>query len=303
MERYARGSRGGAADRAFWLKTHDGGPYAMDRIQRGETYIENLSASLLGGIQPRRFVELQGLTSDGLLQRFLPVMLKPSEFTLDRPADDQNYQGCIRTLIGLRPDTLSLTDPAITALESLRKHLHELERASTGLAVGFDSFIGKLPLAAGALALILYVVDNPSDQIIAFGAINESTIEKVQRIVIDFLIPHAREFYRTNEAATDGDRIQQLASYILTCGKQRVVASDLTSNVASMRGLGLREVNERVSPLVAAGWLAPDDYRAPIVHGWSVDNNVAGQFAERKRREEERKAAVARLMGSPRKSG
>jgi hypothetical protein len=297
MERYARGSRSGAADRAFWLKTHDGGPYAMDRIARGETYIENLSASLIGGIQPRRFAELQGLTSDGLLQRFLPVILRPGEFTLDRPTDDRDYENCIRALIGMSPCTLMLTDQAIVALESLRKHLHELERASAGLAIGFGSFIGKLPEAAGALTIILHSIENK------FNVVDESTIEKVRRIVVNFLIPHAMEFYRTSEATTDGDRLQQLASYILTSGNKRFVASDFTSNVASMRGLGLKEVNERVSPLVAAGWLCPEDYRAPILHAWVLGKDVAAQFAERKKLEEERKAAIARLMGSPRKSG
>ena len=45
----------------------------MARISRGETYIGNLSVSLMGGIQPARLGELRGLTSDGLLQRFVPV--------------------------------------------------------------------------------------------------------------------------------------------------------------------------------------------------------------------------------------
>jgi Protein of unknown function (DUF3987)/Primase C terminal 2 (PriCT-2) len=297
MERY--GSRGaGATDRAFWLKTHDGGPYAMDRISRGENHIENLSASLLGGIQPKRFAELKGLTSDGLLQRFLIVILRPGEFTLDSPADDRDYESFIRTLIELKPHTLLPTEAALAALESLRKHLHELERAAAGLAFGFGSFIGKLPLAAGALTLILHLADNPPN-----STVEEQTIEKVRRIVIDFLIPHAREFYRASETATDGDRLQQLASYILTSGKKRFLASDFTSNIASMRGLGLKEVNERVSPLIAAGWLDPDHYKALIVHGWTVNDNVATQFAERKQQEEARKAAIAELMGSPRKSG
>jgi hypothetical protein len=35
------------------------------------------------------------------------------------------------------------------------------------------------------------------------------------------------------------------------------VASDLTSNVADLRGLTVDEFNERLSPLIAGGWLDP----------------------------------------------
>jgi hypothetical protein len=52
------------------LQAYDGGPYTIDRVVRGETFIPNLSISLIGGIQPARLAELHGLTSDGLLQRF-----------------------------------------------------------------------------------------------------------------------------------------------------------------------------------------------------------------------------------------
>jgi hypothetical protein len=80
MEKYAS-ARGAGADRGFWLKAYDGGAYSIDRVSRGETWIENLSVSLIGGIQPARLAEIHGLTSDGLLQRFLPVMLGPSART------------------------------------------------------------------------------------------------------------------------------------------------------------------------------------------------------------------------------
>ena len=59
------------------------------------------------------------------------------------------------------------------------------------------------------------------------------------------ILPHAFAFYRTAEAAAGGDRLQRLASYILTSGKPRIVASDLTSNIADLRGLTVDELNER----------------------------------------------------------
>ena len=70
MEKYS--ARGSGVDRAFWLKAFDGGPHAVDRISRGSKFVPNLSASLIGGIQPQKLAEMHGLTADGLLQRLFP---------------------------------------------------------------------------------------------------------------------------------------------------------------------------------------------------------------------------------------
>src|SRR5262249_16410891 len=51
MDKYV-GHRGAAMDRGFWLQAWNGGGYALNRIGRGSHVFENLSASILGGIQP-----------------------------------------------------------------------------------------------------------------------------------------------------------------------------------------------------------------------------------------------------------
>ena len=299
MEQYARGG-GSAAHRAFWPKAYDGGGFAIDQIVRGEMYVENLSVSLIGGIQPARLAELKGLTSDGLLQRFNAVMMREGGLALDRLADSAAYNELIRTLIEARHNQLDLSKDAHPRLDELRSHIHSIEIASHGLAGGFDTFVGKLAGVAGTLALILTVADDPTGKNWGFGGVSAATIEKVRRIVIDFLIPHAYEFYRSNEAATDGDRLRQLASYVLTSGETRFTASDFTSNVASMRGLKLRDVNERVSVLVAADWLDPE-IRGLDNRSWKLNEYVIQQFEKRRQLEEEQKQKIAALMGSPRK--
>lgn len=62
-------------DRSFYIECFDGnGKYTFDRIGRGHLYIENLSLSLLGGIQPSRIKPvikdaISGTGNDGLIQR------------------------------------------------------------------------------------------------------------------------------------------------------------------------------------------------------------------------------------------
>ena len=84
FERYTTGQAG----RAFYLSAWNGGTYLKDRVGKGKTdadaeiCVDNLALSILGGIQPELLTKLGDLTSDGLLQRFIPVLMKPA-----KPAD------------------------------------------------------------------------------------------------------------------------------------------------------------------------------------------------------------------------
>jgi hypothetical protein len=299
MEKYSGTSRGAGADRAFWLQAFDGGLYIVDRIKRGETHIGNLSVSLVGGIQPARLAELHGLTSDGLLQRFIPVMMGPSKLAEDRHCDDAAYDRLVQELISAKPRRFVFDDDALLVMNLLRRELHDLEQTSGGLADGFQAFVGKLAGLSGALAIILHMAADPQANVAR--DIDASTASRVRNIVLNFILPHAFEFYRTAEGTTNSDRLKRLASWILTSNQTMITARDVTRNVACLRGLSLFELNERISPLVAGGWLDPAD-RTPVNKAWRISPDVAHQFAKQREVEDKRKARVAQLMGSPRKN-
>jgi hypothetical protein len=140
-------------------------------------------------------------------------------------------------------------------MTTLQVHLHHLEQVGEALSEGFEGFVGKLAAYAGALTIILHLVDNPKEAVRNF--IGRPVVEKVDRVIRDFLLLHAHEFYSQGEG--EGERLRKLASYVLTCGKGRLRLADLTNNVRDCRGLTVLAINERVSPLVAGGWLAPNE--------------------------------------------
>jgi Protein of unknown function (DUF3987) len=300
MEKYG-GGKAANSDRAFWLEAYNGGPHVVDRIKRGTQAVENLSASILGGIQPDKLAEIHGLTNDGLLQRFIPVMTRGGRFRVDAPADTSDYDHLIERLMKMQPATVNLADDAHPVMEELHRHLHDLQQVGEGIAQGFAGFVGKLQGYAGSLALVLHLISAPEGSMLVY----RQTVEDVMKLVLDFILPHAREFYRTADTVTDGDRIKRIASWILTSGVTMVTARDLTRNVTGMRGLAARDIHARVSPLVAGGWLLPYQPQPHPEYNtkWEVTPAVARQFEARKRKEERRKAEVARLMNSPRKSG
>ena len=101
IEKY--GGKGGAADRAFYLRLYNGGSYIVDRVNRGSYQIDNASICLVGGIQPERLREIaNSFSDDGMLQRITPVFLSPSQVGCDEPIPDvaARYEQLINDLSG-----------------------------------------------------------------------------------------------------------------------------------------------------------------------------------------------------------
>jgi len=264
---------------------------ATNRIGRGEIFIENLSVTLLGCIQPERLAEMQGLTSDGLLQRFIPTMMGLPTFTQDHPYDDEHYNKLVRELIFAKPERLIMDDAALEIITNLRHHLFKIEQTSSGLATGFQTWIGKLHGIAGTLALFLHMAHDP--QLGATYPVEANTAEDVRRLMLDFIVPHGLEFYQQGSGS---EKLRSIASWILTSGAKRLVASDLTTNITDCRGLSLRQIQDRISPLIAGGWLIPVEERSPLCRAWFVTPQVHTQLAKQTKIELERKTALATLL-------
>jgi hypothetical protein len=224
--------------------------------------------------------------------------MRASTLPQDRESDDRDdYQALVYKLIRAKHQRLLLSDFALTLMHELRAHLHQLEQAAAGLADGLQAFIGKLPGIAGRLAVILHMAANPES---TAREIAGHTVAQVRTLIVDFIVPHAVEFYRSTEELTDGERLRKIASWIVTSQQQTVTSRDLIRNVACLRGVSVLDLGTFVSPLVAAGWLEPVQ-QGPLNRTWTVNPTVAAQFARQRQIEEERKIFAAGLMGSPRK--
>jgi Protein of unknown function (DUF3987) len=288
MERYGGAARGG--DRGFWLQAYDGEGYGFLRIKRGNVPISDFSVSLLGGIQPARLAELQGLTSDGLLQRFLVVMISTVNRGQDIESNATEYGLLVERLLSTAPQRLELTEDALRCLNELLDYLYTLEQVGDAGADGFQSFVGKLSGYAGSLAAILHVAEEHGPTLPNF--IGSTIIKRVDQIIREFIIPHGHEFYRLGGAA---EQLKQLASFILTSDLERFRASDLTANVRDLRGQSLLTINERLSPLIAGGWLEPAD-RTQVCRVWTLNPAVRARFVDRRQTEMARKKAITTML-------
>ncbi|MFO7853951.1 MAG: DUF3987 domain-containing protein [Paracoccaceae bacterium] len=105
MDKYG-GGKGAQADRAFWLRSYNGGEFALNRVGRGAAMIPNLSVSLIGAIQPEPLRRIAGdAVDDGLLQRLIPVTLRPAAMGEDAPMPPVNerYDRLVEHLHGINP--------------------------------------------------------------------------------------------------------------------------------------------------------------------------------------------------------
>jgi len=299
MERYGGGR--GMSDRAFWLQAHNGGPYTVDRIKRGEIYVENLSTSILGGIQPERLKAIANLTSDGLLQRFLPVMMNEAPYAKDQPIKDEAYGNLIHAMMKATASRIEMADDALANMDRLRLHLHDLECVANEVSLGFQTFVGKLPVVCGTFALMFYLIEeilrDPSW--VGSNPIQWHMVEKARRLIVDFTLPHAMEFYSIGNDVHE--RVRKIASWILTSKIEAIIPSDITATFKAFRQLGdnqLVQINHLLSPLVAGGWLWPDD-TTPVCRHWRVNPAVTTRFAARTATEQARKAALWDLFKHP----
>jgi hypothetical protein len=141
MER--TGKNGIHPDRALWLMSYNGGPYTSRRIVRGNTRVNNLCVSVIGGIQPDVLKKTrQHFTDDGLLQRFTPVIMKIKEIgsSASYSSERANYAGLITNATSLPEHLLIVLDDGAKAVFSELKLLkHTLETDQT-LAKGFRGF-------------------------------------------------------------------------------------------------------------------------------------------------------------------
>jgi hypothetical protein len=164
--------------------------------------------------------------------------------------------------------------------------------AISDFGLGFQGFARKLHGTHARLALILHLMDRPE---LEMDQVPDATIERAGRLVLQFLLPHARNFYSTLPGAGVA-RARDIGGWLLTKAASRVRASDVTSSVKACRGMGSKQLAEALDPFVTGGWLEPEE-PFPSNRAWAVNPNLRTAFAQRTKDEADRRASIRALIG------
>lgn len=316
MDKY-NGSKGGQADRGFWLRSFNGGEYVLNRVGRGSVLINNLSVSMLGGIQPDPLRKLAADThDDGLLQRLFPIIMAPAVQGQDVETPDvaEHYADLIARLHALKPPhgtgqigahlpvNLQFDDGAQEVRRGLeRKHI---ELASTEcFNKKLASHLGKYDGLFARLCVVWHCVENARAAALP-PIITEATARRVAAFLHGFLLRHAVAFYAgVMGLSDDHDRITSVAGYILAHEKGVVSNRDVQRGDSTMRGLERNQIQRIFEQMEALGWLEQAPARRamdpPI---WKVNPAVHSLYAARAKSERTRRLAareaIAEMVGA-----
>lgn len=314
MDKYGAG-KGAMADRGFWLQAFNGGSYALNRVVRGASLIPNLSINILGGIQPdplRRIVSES--VDDGLIQRLLPVLLKPAVLGKDEPEDDsvREYEHLVHRLWKLKPATVVTGDGLLHLSEEaqvVRRRLEQRHLEMIGTEVispKMGAHFGKYDGIFARLCVLWHCIEHSfAHRMPAF--ISLDTAERVEAFLHQFIVPSAVAFYTGILGLSDDhDRLVELASFILAHRLETVQHRDCQRATSTLKALTNEETKRLFEKLESFAWVEPvDPPKNSKTPRWRVNPAIHDLFAERGRNEKARResARAAILSVLPAKGG
>lgn len=298
-----------------WLTAWSGGPYMFHRIKRGEGFTPNLSISILGAATTDKLYKMAAtIPADGLLARFLPVILPQSMGAVTKSVVNLDKYGArILHLFALRnkdrvigasgPDAprekaiiLKLEPDAFKVVERIHKenaaragvHKHTLPRLAEAE--------GKLTGQTLRIAGLFTALEHPNPALAT--TISAECLERAVKLV-DILRQHALIFYRGLTKFRDGREIvilRAIADYILRLDVQVFQVGDLARHVLpEWREADPRLQHASLEMLAQLGWIQPDDPEyfigGKLVKGTKYHVNPAAHELYRDRAEMQKQLA------------
>jgi hypothetical protein len=307
MERYGS-AKGAAADRSFWLQAFNGGGYSVNRVGRGVVAIDNLSVSMLGGIQPEPIRRIAAdAADDGLLQRLFPICLGPSSVGMDVPPSPAvgQYGALVRRLHELqRPKQGGLSDVPLkfdTVAQDLRQELserhHEMQGSWEILNRKLAAHIGKYDGLFARLCIVFHCIESTSPR--PASVIPYETAKRAADFLHEFLFPHALAFYQNVLGLSDRhDAVMATAGWILAHQPEKITVRDVRRGDRTMREMDVDQAEEVLRKLDAMSWVDPVPSLRRDSVTYTVNPAVYECFAHRADMEKVRRERVRELIAS-----
>lgn len=255
----------GSKDRGEWLRLFDGGPHQVDRIKRGSYFVPNWGASILGATTPaglRRHAK--DLPADGLIQRFLPVLVRPMTAPDDSvdgaaiKAARETFEARLIELFHAPPGVVRLSPEAARLFFARRDALRAEVEAVAGLSEPMQGHLAKHAGLIARVALTMHAIEcgrHACDE-----PISEETMARAVRL-LRALARHALAMFDTLAGGNDSTlTLARAAARAVLAGRfETVNRRELTHACRAFRDApeGQREAALRF--LVDAAWLTPLD--------------------------------------------
>jgi len=212
-------------DRSAWVVAYESEWYEMDRVGSGTIHCENFALSIFGNIQPQVFQNnVESLSKDGLIQRFIPVVLRADHTKLGNPVPDYmttraQYEQMVRVVYGLPAMTYRLSDGALKLYRGFQEWYEGAKRDERVIRSSntFMTAFGKLEGLVGRIALVWHCIEEPYSI-----EVTEALMARVIQFVRGYVISSLR-YTHDGELGGADSFDQWMADYIVYHSDQPII--------------------------------------------------------------------------------
>lgn len=279
-------------DRSAWVVSYESDRYFMDRVNTGSIIAENLAVSFYCNVQPQVFRRvLPNLSSDGLMQRFIPMTLRPSKTRLGNPVPawsscKPTWDHMIRQLHATGERHYTLSESAYSVFREFQQWYEssKFDERLIRSPVEFMTAFGKLEGLAGRLALVLHMIEDRDSAVVGVDI-----MRRVIALVRDFIIPSFRYCYSDIGGLAEESHEYWITAHILQIANEGTVSlSDIKRSGrrqwGDMRHLDLDQlVRDTMAELEARQWVAVvEDNRKSTI--WAINPSLVEHFKDQRQR-------------------
>jgi hypothetical protein len=178
-------------DRSAWVVAYESEYYEMDRVGAGSIHAENFAVSIYGNIQPQVFKQnVTALAADGMLQRFVPGILRGSKTKLGHPVPEcmtsaAAWENTLRLIYALPAQTYQLSHEAFTVYREFQSWYEQAKQDERVIDSGSEymTAFGKLEGLAGRFILLFHVMEAPFSPNVSVDVVNRA-IDLIKGYVI-----------------------------------------------------------------------------------------------------------------------
>jgi hypothetical protein len=276
-------------DRSAWVVAYESEWYEMDRVGAGTIYCENFALSIFGNIQPRVFSNnVESLSKDGLVQRFIPIVLRSDKTKLGNPVPDSltqraAYDQVIRVVYGLPAMTYRLSDDAFQVYREFQGWYEQAKRDERMIRSSdtFMTAFGKLEGLVGRLALVFHVIEEPYSL-----SVSADLMRRVIDFVKGYVIPVLR-YTHDGDLGGVSSFDQWLADHIIHNSNAASITMTEIKHSArrQLKGMNTWSADQMViggmMSLEQAGWVLRTDDRSQEhrhIAEWAINPSLFENF-------------------------
>jgi len=295
----------GSKDRGEWLRLFDGGPNQVDRIKRGSMFVPNWGCSILGATTPAGLMRhAKQLPPDGLIQRFLPVLVRPMQAadetilgaTISRAKQQAEFR--ISDLFNQPPGVVRLSREAAEVFFARRDALRTEVPAVAAMSEPFAGHLAKHAGLLGRVALTMHCLEHGT----ACGEdVSGETMRRADRLLRK-LTRHALALFQMLAGNEGSIGLAQAVGRAIVAGKfEAVTRRELLHNCRAFRDATEQARESALRYLEDAAWLTPvhDGRQYGGRAAWfNVMPEVLERFAEQGEELKRRREMVREMFGA-----